>query len=153
MRGGQGSNDGVINLRGVVRDGKLVSLMDHAGNDLGAPVTSFANLSGVIGIEDIPVAPNAVLIDGGTGASSGWVQSSAWPERFALQLLALTGGSPAEIVLEGSDDKVTATLLITVTLDTVDSTLITAALKSIYPFIRWTIQTAGTSTVRVSRGA
>lgn len=38
MSGGIGSNDGMINLRAMVRDGKIVSLFDHAGTELGAPV-------------------------------------------------------------------------------------------------------------------
>lgn len=37
------TNDGIINLKGRIRDGKLVALLDHEGKELGAPVTSIEN--------------------------------------------------------------------------------------------------------------
>lgn len=40
----------IVPLRGVVRNGQLVSLLDHEGNEIGAPVTSIANVTGGIGI-------------------------------------------------------------------------------------------------------
>jgi hypothetical protein len=43
MSGGQGSSDGIIHLRGKIVGGKLVSLLDHAGNEIGAPVTVVTN--------------------------------------------------------------------------------------------------------------
>lgn len=37
------TNDGIIHLKGRIRDGKLVALLDHEGKELGAPVTSIEN--------------------------------------------------------------------------------------------------------------
>lgn len=45
------TNDGIIHLKGRIRDGKLVALLDHEGKELGAPVTSIENeFTGVIRI-------------------------------------------------------------------------------------------------------
>mgnify|MGYP000417363033 CR=1 FL=1 len=46
MPKGTFSEDGIVPLRGVVRDGQLAALLDHEGNELGAPVTATANLTG-----------------------------------------------------------------------------------------------------------
>lgn len=37
------TNDGIINLKGVIKNNQLVALLDHTGKDLGTPVTSKVN--------------------------------------------------------------------------------------------------------------
>lgn len=140
-----------LRLEATADEGRIVVALP-SGREKALATTEADPVTGVTSIHGVPVAPNAVLLEGGTGASSGWVQSAAGPERFGLDLLTVTGGAPAVVTLEGSDDKVSSTLLMTANLDTVDSTLVTAALKSIYPLIRWTVQSAGTGSVRISRG-
>lgn len=44
------TNDGIINLKGRIRDGQLVALLDHEGKELGAPVTALKGVTGGIGI-------------------------------------------------------------------------------------------------------
>lgn len=46
MPKGTFKQDGIVPLRGVVRDGKLVSLLDHQGAEIGAPVTALPTLAG-----------------------------------------------------------------------------------------------------------
>lgn len=40
------TNDGIIHLKGRIRDGKLVALLDHEGKELGAPVTALESVTG-----------------------------------------------------------------------------------------------------------
>lgn len=42
------TNDGIIHLKGRIRDGKLVALLDHEGKELGAPVTALESVTGRI---------------------------------------------------------------------------------------------------------
>lgn len=42
------TNDGIVQLRGVIRDNVLVSLLDHNGADLGVPVTAKNQASGAV---------------------------------------------------------------------------------------------------------
>lgn len=124
MSGGLGTSDGVINLRGVVQDGKLVSLLDHTGKDIGAPVTVSKTVTGRIrktagGIIDAgsplgpsPLKPTMMLVgnsiarlqringySGGTNqvGGYGWL----W---WAMSFL----GWPLEFVLTGDETQVGA---------------------------------------------
>lgn len=47
----QKTKDAIVQLRGVVRDGELVSLLDHDSNEIGAPVTATKGVTGGIGIQ------------------------------------------------------------------------------------------------------
>lgn len=38
----------IVPLRGVVRNGQLVALLDHEGKEIGAPVTSSVDVTGGI---------------------------------------------------------------------------------------------------------
>ncbi len=50
MPGGIANSDGIIHLRGVVRNNKLVALMDHRGDELGGiVVTNDAPITGMLG--------------------------------------------------------------------------------------------------------
>lgn len=46
MAGGISKSDGIVNLRGVIRDNELVALLDHQGNELGMPVTATKGFTG-----------------------------------------------------------------------------------------------------------
>lgn len=49
MSKGEYKTDGIVPLQGVVRNGVLAAILDHEGNELGAPVTSKHNeVTGVI---------------------------------------------------------------------------------------------------------
>lgn len=54
------TNDGIIHLKGRIRDGKLVALLDHEGKELGAPVTALESVTGRI----IKTAGGVTLSDG-----------------------------------------------------------------------------------------
>lgn len=118
-------------------------------------VTAVTNpLTGVIEISGVPVAPLVVVADGGSGATSGWIQTSASPERFALELTIATGGAAASLTLDGSNDgQTSAAQIATASLDTTGVQTITPPIKPLYPWIRWTVVFAGSGNVKIARGA
>lgn len=129
------------------------NLIDQAGGY--SPVAAQTNpLTGVIEISGVPVAPLVVVADGGSGATSGWIQTSASPERFALELTIATGGAAASLTLDGSNDgQTSAAQIATASLDTTGVQTITPPIKPLYPWIRWTVVFAGSGNVKIARGA
>lgn len=43
------TQDSIVPLRGVVRDGKLAALLDQEGKEIGMPVTAVESVTGGIG--------------------------------------------------------------------------------------------------------
>lgn len=108
--------------------------------------------SGAVTAGGEPVG-RGLMCSGSSGVTSGWVAAAPYGERFALELLVATGGAAASLTLDGSNDGVTSSgQIATASLDTTGVTTITPPIKSIYPYIRWTIVGAGSGSVRISRG-
>lgn len=78
------TNDGIINLKGVIKGGQLVSLLDHEGKDLGTPATLKKN--GVTGVLDI--FPDVLASNGLTGYKSDVLHPIATAPGLMLWLSA-----------------------------------------------------------------
>ena len=139
----------------LVSRGMATYVSRQGVTDTGVPVMAVSNpITGVIEISNIPIAPLVVIADGGSGATSGWIQASANPERFALELTIATGGAAASLTLDGSNDgQTSAAQIATASLDTTGVQTITAPIKPLYPWIRWTVVFAGSGNVKIARGA
>ena len=127
---------------------------EMSADDLEPVMSKRNNLTGVIEISGVPVAPLVVVADGGSGATSGWIQASPTPERFALELTIATGGAAASLTLDGSNDgQTSAAQIATASLDTTGVQTITPPIKPLYQWIRWTVVSAGSGNVKIARGA
>lgn len=155
-----GNSPGIVTLDGttearLIAQGLATADVDYQAAEDGEFLRGVRNrLTGVIEISGIPVAPLVVVADGGSGATSGWIQTSATPERFALALTTATGGAAASLTLDGSNDGTTsAAQIATASLDTTGVQTITPPIKPLYPWIRWTVVSAGSGNVKIARGA
>lgn len=126
------TNDGIIHLKGRIRDGKLVALLDHEGKELGAPVTSIENefTGGVVfsaAGEEVPAAIGpyafaalpaasacsgiiAKVSDVGGSAGSMWISDGTrWkPLNGSVQLYV----KPARATMAGVTETVLGQILV-----------------------------------------
>lgn len=85
MSGGQGSEDGTIDLRGVIKNGTLVDILDHQGKPIGAPLFLKASLNG-----GKYFAGERSIADDGSASSAGGV---VYVAPFSVGGFSFSGGS------------------------------------------------------------
>lgn len=112
--------------------------------------TALASLPGSGAGAGAGAQANLIVLDNAAiGATTGWLSASANLERYGFKLLS---GASVGITVDGSNDGTTsAGQVATVTLDTIGSTLISAPIKPLYPYIRFTVA-SGTGVAQIARG-
>ncbi|WP_180131879.1 hypothetical protein [Rhodoferax sp. BLA1] len=119
--GGPATSDGIVNLRGVIRGNKLVSILDHEGKDLGAPVTAKESLTGAIEIID-PSTGLPIEMGGGgsstsvaltatratTSADNGAILENSTSSTFTVTLTASTVAKGLTLMNTGTGQIVVA---------------------------------------------
>lgn len=95
--------------------------------------------------------PNSLLVSAGiAGATTGWLPSRAFAERFMAQLATGTAGS---VALDGSTDGLTSAGQVgTWALDTASQQVVSPPIKVPYQYLRITVVSTN-GTVNIGRGA